>query len=220
MNREISNLIIVPGHAAFRETIAEVPVDVTKDEHWALQSFQTGEPAFYVEHIQEGVRLLGQDPESLLLLSGGRTRPDAGAWSEAATYRAIAESHRFWESDERARAELEERVGIEPFARDSLENLQYSVARFQDLTSRYPGRITIVGWSFKQPRFDLHRETLGIPEEHFTYIGLGNPDDLDSALAGEQKTLEAFRADPWAALPPLSTKREGRNPFNQQHPYA
>ncbi len=89
--RNFENLIIVAGHAAFKEGIASCPHNPGKDEHWVLQSFQHGEPPYYIEHIQKGVELLQKDPLSLLVFSGGRTRKEAGHWSEAASYKSVAE---------------------------------------------------------------------------------------------------------------------------------
>jgi hypothetical protein len=215
----INNLIIVPGHAAFKDSVREVPAEPSDDEYWVLQSFQAGEPAFYIEHIKYGVELVKKDLGSVALMSGGRTRLEAGRWSEAATYAEIAKACKYWKEEE-ANVSLGGRIGVEIYARDSLENLQNSLYRYYQIIGKYPQRVTVVGWAFKESRFDYHRETLGIPESRFTYVGVNNPPDLNGALVGENKTLEAFRADPWAKEGSLHQKRQERNPFNETDDYG
>ena len=92
-----ANLIIVPGHAAFKETTTSLPEDIENDNNWALQSFQVGEVPYYIEHIDAGLTLLKQLKDSVLVFSGGRTREDVGKWSEAASYLAVAETLTGWD---------------------------------------------------------------------------------------------------------------------------
>ena len=69
-----------------------------------------------------------------------------------------------------------ERVVSEEFARDSYENLLFSLCRFFEMTGRYPEKLTVVGFGFKEKRFtDLHRKAVRFPKERF----------LATLLAGE-----------------------------------
>lgn len=61
--------------------------------------------------------------------------------------------------------------------------------------------------------------TLSISEDNFTYVGANNPPDLQSALAGEERTLRAFQDDPWAKKGFLQQKQHERNPFNETNTY-
>lgn len=219
MKHNPNHLIIVPGHAPFKSSVEGVPVEAEQDSHWVLQSFQLGEPPYYIEHIQAGVEELKKDPDALLLFSGGRTRPEADTWSEAATYAAIAKHNKYWLDDESRAPELEARIDLEQYARDSFENLECSLHRFYQLLGRYPTHITVVGWQFKAERFHFHAETLGIPSECFTYIGCNNPSDLTGAELGEARALAQFHADPRGFQSPLADKRMERNPFNIPKPY-
>ena len=212
------DLIVVPGHASFADHITEVPPDPQADEHWVLQAFQTGEPPFYIEHIKIGVDQLKLQPQARLYFSGGRSRA-ASHWSEAGTYDKIASHFNFWKTSETEKHDLNERTFTEEYARDSFENLLFSLCAFYQRFNTYPQIVTVVGWAFKQARFDFHRQTLGIPADRFRYIGANNPDDLTIALQGEEKALEQFRADPWGKNPPLSFKRTERNPFGIVPPY-
>lgn len=205
----IVNLIIVAGHAAFKDTVKLVPVNPRLDEYWVLQSFQSGEPPYYMEHIYKGVQLLKSSPDSLLMFSGGYTRLEAGHWSEASTYAAIAKDI----------YGVQDRIVLEEYARDSYENLEFSLFRFYEIMGFYPKHITVVGWGFKKRRFELHERTLHIPNNRFTYVGCNDPIDLDGAMRGEEKTLELFMADPCGDKLPLSEKKQKRNPFNKVPPY-
>jgi hypothetical protein len=79
-------------------------------------------------------------------------------------------------------------VTIEDAALDSFQNVLFSIARFRELTGRYPARITVVGHDFKRRRFeDLHRLAIRWPKPRFTYEGvpLGSEADEREAAAGE-----------------------------------
>lgn len=218
VGRDLDKLIVVAGHAAFKDSVEQVPENPANDEWWVLQAFQSGEPSYYIEHIKKGAELLAEDDRSLLLFSGGRTRREAGHWSEATTYQAIAEHYKYWESDSQYQKYVA-RTALEQFARDSFENLQFSLYQFYRLFGKYPRHVTVVGWKFKADRFHFHRETLNIPSNAFTYVGCNNPEDIVGATKGEERALAQFRADPKGERGPLLGKRHERNPFNEQHPY-
>jgi hypothetical protein len=38
---------------------------------------------------------------------------------------------------------------VEDYARDSFENLLFSICRFKEVTGNYPARVTVVGYTFK-----------------------------------------------------------------------
>jgi hypothetical protein len=135
------SLIIVAGHAPFREDVISVPAFPEEDDAWVLQPFQRGEPPLYIEHIRQGVALLRNDPASLLIFSGGFTRREAGLrWSEAETYSALARYFQYWttETETAPVSGLSSRIATEDFSRDSFENLLFSICRFQQVTGRYP----------------------------------------------------------------------------------
>ena len=76
----------------------------------------------------------------------------------------------------------------------------------------------VVGWPFKDMRFQLHAKCLGFAPP--TYVGVGLPVDAESAVAGEQKTLQAFEQDEFGNMSSLLEKRRSRNPFNRKHSYG
>ena len=79
--------------------------------------------------------------------------------------------------------------------------------------------MSVVSWGFKATRFGLHREALRWPASRFTFVGIGEPADLEGARAGESQTIEAFRRDPYGTGADLGGKRAQRNPFECHPPY-
>ena len=189
MALEASHLILVPAHAAFAGDVHELPADFRDDRPWILQSFQTGEPPRYIEHIETGIDLLRQDPANgLLMFTGGLTRPNTH-WTEAATYYQIAE-HLLLQQP--GGEQLLGRVAVEGFARDSFENIAFSRERFLQLVGHYPVSTVVVGWGFKEDRFKLHAKELAI--DGFSYVNRNNPEGeaLAAAEAGEAVTRADF----------------------------
>src|ERR1039458_1717844 len=124
---DLQDLILVAGHAVFREETQSVPDPPERDDGWYLQDFQEGEPPFYIEHIRRGVVLLANNPAALLVFSGGHTRPGLGRWSESLTYRKIAEHFDWWVPDIDWRKAVAAHTTEEECARDSFENLLFGV---------------------------------------------------------------------------------------------
>lgn len=127
-------------------------------------------PAAFVSHIAAGVAEAAQDSEALLVFSGGQSRAAAGPRSEALSYWNVANHFDWWGTDVAARAALEEH------ARDSFENLLFSLCRFREVTGRYPESVSVVGYDFKQRRFsELHRAAVKLRQDQFHYVGV-SPD--------------------------------------------
>jgi len=206
---------MVAGHAV---TMTESLRDVERrDSKWYLLSYQRDHdvPENLVAHIRRGVEVAAKDPKSLLLFSGGQTRADAGPRSEAQAYFFVAEHFRWF-----GHPEVAARAGTEEFARDSFENLLFSLCRFAELTGAYPRRSTVVSFDFKQRRFrDVHRAALRFPAESFAYEAMPPTTsrfDVPAALAGEAATVAAFQRDPYGCGDSsLAAKRLERDPFRR-----
>ncbi|XP_010539702.1 PREDICTED: uncharacterized protein C57A10.07 isoform X2 [Tarenaya hassleriana] len=211
----LRNLVMVAGHSVYTSSSCG---KVDKEDSWFLESYQRnpGQAATFVTHIQEGVESAAKDDESLLLFSGGETRKEAGPRSEAQSYWAVAESKGWFGRDEvRSRALTEEH------ARDSFENLLFSVCRFRELTGSYPHNITVVSYDFKEERFaNLHRSAIGFPDTRFFYSGTpSSPTSKDAALKGEAMVRAQFQEDPYGCIGSLSRKKLKRDPFHRTIPY-
>jgi hypothetical protein len=216
---KIENLVVVAGHAVLR--LNKLSTADTNDAAWYLLAYQKnqGFPAIISSHIKKGIDLAAKDRGSLLVFSGGQTRKDVGPTSEAASYYYLAEEKK-WS------VVVKDRTYLEEYARDSFENLLFSVCRFREVQGYYPSSITVVGFDFKGPRFaDLHRSTIGFPSSNFTYVGLPSPAQFNQerAVRGEADAAKSFELDKFGCnptYPALNDKRQKRNPFSRTVPYT
>ncbi|KAH9603180.1 hypothetical protein KSS87_018850 [Heliosperma pusillum] len=212
---KLKNLVMVAGHSVYTSSNCG---KVDSENSWFLESYQKhpGQAATFLDHIKEGVEVAAKDDEALLLFSGGETRKDAGPRSEAQSYWLVAESKAwFGEGNVRGRALTEEH------ARDSFENLLFSVCRFRELTGTYPQNITVVSYDFKEDRFaKLHRLAIGFPETHFFYVGTPTSATSQSgARKGEALVRSQFEKDPYGCVSSLHHKKLRRDPFHRSIPY-
>lgn len=214
--KSLRSLVMVAGHAVYTSSKCEKPEE---EDAWFLESYQKqpGQASSFVDHIRVGVEVAAETEDSLLLFSGGETRQDAGPRSEGQSYWNIAESKDWYGRRESVRW----RTLTEEFARDSFENLLFSMCRFRELTGRYPSNVTVVSYDFKQRRFtELHRHALRFPEPQFSFVGVPvPPTNRLGALEGEQKVLAMFQEDPYGCKGELRKKRILRDPFLRAVPY-
>lgn len=210
------HLIIVAGHAVYKVSGRDQKL-VYQEPSWFLEPFQHGQLSTMMAHIQQGVALAAADNSSLLLFSGGETRAAAGPRSEALSYWEAAEAMRwFGASQVRGRAQLEAQ------ARDSFENVLFSICRFRELSGRYPEKLTVVSFAFKRRRFEeLHRWALRYPRDLFSFVGVDPPGISDEVYHGETShSAKPFERDPYGcAEPELRAKRASRNPFRRSISY-
>ncbi|WCJ43415.1 hypothetical protein M5689_024153 [Euphorbia peplus] len=213
---QLKNLVMVAGHSVYTSSDCG---KVDKEDSWFLETYQRhpGQAATFVSHIQGGVDVASKDSTTLLLFSGGETRKNAGPRSEAQSYWTVAESKGWFGNEE----SVKWRALTEEHARDSFENLLFSVCRFRELTGAYPENITVVSYDFKEERFSqLHRSAIGFPESRFFYFG--TPASLTSkeaALKGEALVRAQFQEDPYGCRTTLWRKKIGRDPFHRSIPY-
>lgn len=201
-------IVIVAGHAICRD----IP-RCQEESSWILLDFQRGEVPCYIEHIRQGVELAAQQG-ALLIFAGGYSRADAGPRSEAASYYWVADHFAWWGQA------LQHQPLTEEFSRDSYENLLFGICRAKEFTGQYPSHVTFVSWKFKESRFGVHQQAIGLPDAMYHFHGANNPPQLDQALRAEASTHAAYLADPYSATPAFRTKRDARNPFRRQHGYA
>jgi len=216
----LHHLIIVAGHAVWTGCSSEQRKD---EEFWILEERQRGGgniEAFF-GHIEQGVRMAVADNSSLLVFSGGQTRPGS-LITEAQSYHQLAVASHLLESPGDSTAlPASKRVVSESFALDSFQNLLFSLARFREVTGLYPRKITVVGFGMKKRRFvELHRKAIRWPESDFQYVGLDVTGDNSIAYAGEnQFGYTPYSKDLYGCHDELLAKRRRRNPFQVFHPY-
>ena len=149
----------------------------------------------FSQHVKRSIEELrdrGVD-ESLVIFSGGQTRHGAGPRSEGLSYYVLAEQNQLFgvfPSPVEQENVLNERIFAEEFARDSYENLLFSICRFREITGHYPTKLVVVNWGYKRARFvDLHRLALRWHMADFEYIGI---DMRDAARAIGKELPEGF----------------------------
>ncbi|CAG8521274.1 2067_t:CDS:2 [Acaulospora morrowiae] len=195
---ELRDLVIVAGHAIF---IGNDFDKVNLENGWILEGFQKGGGfvKIFLEHIRKGVELVVDNKDALLIFSGGQTRPSAGPRSEAQSYWEIAQSLNMFPKEYSS-------ATTEEYARDSYENLAFSICRFREFTGHYPRNITVVGFKFKKRRFiELHRAALKFPIERFNYVGI---DPKDKKLFDKD--------DLYGCRGKLQQKKLHRDPFRRR----
>jgi hypothetical protein len=102
----------------------------------------------------------------------------------------------------------------------------FSICRYHEVTGRYPEKITVVSFTFKERRFaTLHAAALQWPSDRFVYVGV-DPSastgfDLVESSKGEQENAaKPFESDPYGCYTTvLQEKRKERNPFYRTPPY-
>ena len=210
------DLVVVCGHAVY--TAGDYS-RAGEESSWYLEDYQRvkGRAETFVEHAKVGVMEAANNPKALLVFSGGKTRKSAGSLGEGTSYWEVARANRwFGKADSVA-----PRAFTEDFARDSLENVMFSITRFHELTGKVPRKLTVVGYEFKRDRFvDLHRAALRFPRDRFVYVGTGAAGTEERSAASEIEVRAQFKADPYGCSGELGRKRRERDPFNVGQPYS
>ena len=124
----INTLVIVPCHSAyFGEDWDDA--SLLDDRSWWVFDNQKNQIEEFLRHLEYGVRVAAK-LDSLLVFSGGQTRP-IGPFSESQSYWNIAR-HKGWFGH----PEVAARATTEEFALDSFDNLFYSICRYKEVTSK------------------------------------------------------------------------------------
>ncbi|CAK7898139.1 hypothetical protein CAAN1_22S02036 [[Candida] anglica] len=220
----MNHLVILPCHSVW---LGGDSKGQSRDE-WILAPFQIegNDHLCFIEHITASIELLQRDPGALLVISGGQTKTETPL-TESESYATLAQNL-FDGSD----SSVFSRVVTEKYARDSMENVIFSICRFYEEYHKYPEKVTVVGFEFKRNRFvNHHFAALLWPLEHVEYVGnCPDPreyndeeraayfDDLDAC---EYKfAVQCFAKDWFGATGSLLKKKETRNPHGQRHTYS
>lgn len=139
----LRNLVMVAGHAVYTSASCG-GAGAGREGSWFLEPYQRhpGQAATFVAHVRAGVAAAARDGAALLLFSGGETRSEAGPRSEAQSYWSVADCLAWFGGHDDA-SSVRRRALTEEHARDSFENLLFSICRFRQLTGIYPHNITV-----------------------------------------------------------------------------
>src|SRR5689334_13165902 len=94
-----------------------------------------GEESFYAEHIETAVELWRAGRYRYLSLSGGRTRPSLDNQTAG---KSEAEGALGYALEKRLLSKADDRLLLENWARDSMENLYFSMLAYFQRTRRWP----------------------------------------------------------------------------------
>lgn len=219
-----SHLIIVACHAVFilpsnTNELTANTIRQLKYWHLDIPPQSTADIPSYLAHISKGLDMLKEDGNAVLMFTGGKTKKNAGPVSEAYSYRVIASIMLQQNAtlSIKQRHSIESRIFLEEYARDSLENLAFSVCKYHDVFRTIPTKITFISYPFKEERIaSLHRGALGIPEDMFRFVGVC---DQKEGLPALDSAFKDFYSDPYGTGEKLTRKRVQRNPFLQIHDY-
>lgn len=212
-------LVIVPGHAVYVGGPSGDPADGAQ---WLCKyaAYAEGEESkLYLDHLRAGAKR-ARSTGALLLWSGGRTDPRTPL-SEAESYRQATAAVGLLDGID---------GDVEPHARDSFENVLFSLYRFEQVVAALPTRVTCVGFAFKAERFRLHFRTIASEREklqlsrlaaQLEYVSVNDPPPpiVEQSRASEQRTYEAFLATPLGDEGELLEKRMRRNASGTAIPY-
>eukprot|EP01066_Platyproteum_vivax_P012256 Platyproteum_vivax@DN5573_c0_g1_i2.p1 len=226
---EADNLILVAGHSTLliNNLINSTKVDITDANNWYFLSWQKrNELEYWLNHIETALKMAAEDDRSIVIFSGGKSRTSeamkALPVSEGQAYR-FASSMLIKDklSTDPISAQLdwnhvEDRLFTEDFARDTFENLLFSLCRFRQLTGHYPKRLSVVTYFHKCGRVARYLALLRYPTP-IKCLGAGLiPSDKEmdievGLMAAKLKDLMGCNGD--------LAKKHSRNPHFQVPPY-
>jgi len=147
-----------------------------------------GEDKIYEQHLRDGFRIW-QDPAwgyQVLALSGGHSRPNLPAVQSGQVTNSEGEGMLEFARDQGLYTNQPE-VLVESYARDSFENVFFSMLCFFYKFEYWPSHVGVVSWNFKALRFYAIACGLNLGNGKFRFHGSGDPYG--------QKTLETIVAD-------------------------
>ncbi|OWB58510.1 hypothetical protein B5S28_g4553 [[Candida] boidinii] len=243
----IDTLIILPCHSIYKKVPKKETVSSKKlsqdepgpgfDENdWELAPFQyeAHDHLFFIQHIYASYEYLSQHrTNSVLVFSGGYTKDTQKELSESLSYLNVAKMRgliplEYENTFENGKILLEDR------ARDSYQNVVFSLIKFRELVNKYPKKIVIVGLEFKRFRFiEQHLKVLQFPVADIEYIGIGPeyPENIENLPIEEyqekkdfyfkdlEESEEKFARSPFSKFwfgelgSGLYTKKSKRDPF-------
>jgi hypothetical protein len=178
--------------------------------------------AIFAGHVHEACRMFREHRYGALCVSGGRTRPQdplvKGA-SEADGLIAYMREH------VTALGIDDAPVLLESYARDSFENVFFSLLAFRQRYNRWPQRIGIVSWKYKILRFYVAAVGLNV-HDRFAFYGSGDPagqamaDVILRESINLNRTIQGGRMiDPLHRGRWFQEKRAGRTPNGLGNPH-
>ncbi|CAI4036529.1 hypothetical protein SMKI_15G3760 [Saccharomyces mikatae IFO 1815] len=230
--------------------------------HLAPFQYEGNDHLAFIKHGLTAIKILLQKADSaVVIFSGSQTKKEAGVISEAQSYYFLFERliryvmcnddinipnfddeiHYLLEDIKCSlitqKIDVDElfyggSITTEEFSLDSFDNLIYSIYRFEEITKKFPQKITIIGFAFKMSRFiNCHARAIDYPQSNITYIGI-DPEPMnynqtqllkyynDLIQMEHENALSLFSSDWYATKDRLLTKKKSRNPFKRTASYT
>jgi hypothetical protein len=149
-------IVVVAGHAIYQ------------DGTW--YGGHPGEEHYYAHHIEAGIRLHRGLRGSMLIFSGGRSRPELKEVREGKVTNSEAEG--MLEYAQSVYPGLKTKnILLESWARDSFENVFFSKLAYFKRFASWPAAVYLVSWPWKANRFYLISCGLRIANGRFFFRG-------------------------------------------------
>lgn len=220
------SLIILPCHSIYvgnevSKSVIDTPDEVgpgTDAKDWILASFQkqSNDQISFLHHIYKAFSLLEKQQGSILVITGGYTK-EAVKKSESGSYLEVAKARGIVHDDSS--------IFLEEYARDSYENVLYSLCLYRRKMGYWPDHVTVVGFEFKRYRFmQQHLKVLEYPASMTEYVGIGpfynGPDKQQFfqrlSMLEKKNAVDLFRENPFGTRgSPLYEKKKQRDPYHR-----
>ncbi|GMM34394.1 hypothetical protein DASC09_017190 [Saccharomycopsis crataegensis] len=230
--KSATHLVMLPCHAIYKGS-----GNGKSFKHWYMEEFQKegNDNIAWMKQIETCLDILTNNKDAIVIISGGKTKK-VGNISESFSYlNLIMQNKSYYEEKYLDLEGLIDRIYLEEYARDSLDNMLYSLYRFKEICGRFPDQTTIVGYEFKRDRFvEYHAKAVGYNDpSKVKYVGIDPCPDYprespefkkfysDLQVAEWEHAVKHFQIDPLANDPDgvLVAKKRKRNPYNTRAPY-
>lgn len=176
------------------------------------------DPSGVEQQVRDAFLLARSGVYDVLVLSGGRTRPDLPEVRSGYVTCSEAEGMLVFARDQGLDAG-KAIVLLEPFARDSFENVFFSACACHAASGAWPSHMGVVSCIFKAVRFYLIAAGMGL-DGRFAFHGCGAPRSLLACisevcnLSGIVRTADGSGdlGDPLQRSPAFAAKRAKRTP--------
>jgi hypothetical protein len=200
------SLLILAGHAIY--------------EHGAWHGARSAEDEPVLEaHVRRAFAIAKHLGFRALVPSGGRTRPELASVRAGRVSRSEAEGMIAF-AQERELDPGAAEIVAEPYARDTFENMLFSVLAFHRRFGVWPDTVGIVSWKFKAARTYLI--AAGLRLQRFRFFGCGDltdPRDCAWEVVAHLKLVgDTQPGELPSLLDPLHRDREFRSKREQRTP--
>ncbi len=160
----------------------------------------------FEKQLRQSVQAMEDGHHDILIISGGYTKTEI----EKSEARGMLD----WAIDLNLKISPNQ-ILLEEFARDSFENVLFSICRFHEYYDYFPQSLTVCSWESKRTRFMTIANALRLL--HYSLMGVGIKDEIQQA---EDYSSEIIEADPLHRGVSFAQKRVQRDTWEKGNHYA